>query len=165
MTSTDTYYEGVFTGLNEVQGKGVMVLNNGDRITGTFDGTWADGIKISSGVYTRQSPDHSVVSKRWNIVTHIDLFFIDIESRVTLFVIFGIVESSFGYYCFMQHATYYNICRWLSLLISLPTLKSIYNICLIPDIKLYVMIRYWAALSFEVSYSISSLSECFRLID
>ena len=61
MTSNDTYYEGVFTGLNEVNGKGVMVLNNGDRISGTFDGTWADGIKMNNAVYQKYTPDNSMI--------------------------------------------------------------------------------------------------------
>ena len=61
MTSNDTYYEGVFTGLNEVNGKGVMVLNNGDRISGTFDGTWADGIKMNNAVYQKYTPDNSML--------------------------------------------------------------------------------------------------------
>ena len=61
MTSNDTYYEGVFTGLNEVNGKGVMVLNNGDRISGTFDGTWADGIKMNNAVYQKYTPENSMI--------------------------------------------------------------------------------------------------------
>ena len=61
MTSNDTYYVGVFTGLNEVNGKGVMVLNNGDRISGTFDGTWSDGIKMNNAVYQKYTPDNSMI--------------------------------------------------------------------------------------------------------
>lgn len=52
MTADDQYYEGTFTGVTEVNGKGTMVMSNGDTIIGTFDGSWADGIKVS-GVYRR----------------------------------------------------------------------------------------------------------------
>lgn len=52
MSSDDTYYHGAFTGLGEINGKGTMVMNNGDSITGTFDGSWASGIKVH-GLYKK----------------------------------------------------------------------------------------------------------------
>jgi len=52
MTSDNTYYEGHFSGISEINGKGTIHLNNGDSIVGTFDGTWSDGLK-ANGVYTK----------------------------------------------------------------------------------------------------------------
>jgi len=70
MTSDDTYYEGNFTGLNEVNGRGVMMMSTGDSITGTFDGSWATGIKVT-GVYSKASPTEDTVSL---FSTHFFLF-------------------------------------------------------------------------------------------
>ena len=58
MSSDDTYYEGMFTGVGEINGKGTMVMNNGDSITGTFDGSWVGGIKVY-GVYKKAVIDDS----------------------------------------------------------------------------------------------------------
>ena len=59
MTPDNTYYEGTFTGNSEVNGKGQMVMSNGDSIVGSFDGNWNDGVKVS-GVY-RKKPHPEVV--------------------------------------------------------------------------------------------------------
>ncbi|XP_067931555.1 alsin-like [Watersipora subatra] len=54
ISSDDTYYEGTFTGAGDVNGKGTMVMNNGDSISGSFDGSWTTGIKVY-GVYKKAS--------------------------------------------------------------------------------------------------------------
>lgn len=64
MTSDDTYYEGQFSGgTSEICGKGRMVMSSGDSITGSFDGSWADGIKVY-GTFYKNSPQVEEVSTR-----------------------------------------------------------------------------------------------------
>lgn len=57
MASDGTYYEGQFTGLAQINGRGRMVMSNGDSITGSFDGSFDDGIKVS-GFYQKKQPEH-----------------------------------------------------------------------------------------------------------
>ncbi|XP_060076194.1 alsin-like [Ylistrum balloti] len=47
LTDDNSCYEGEFSGITQLQGKGVLTLPTGDKIDGTFNGSWNEGLKIN----------------------------------------------------------------------------------------------------------------------
>lgn len=46
-----THYEGEFKSAGCFNGKGTLTLNNGDRLEGTLQGMWNEGIKFSGNLF------------------------------------------------------------------------------------------------------------------
>ncbi|XP_069108324.1 alsin-like [Argopecten irradians] len=57
LTDDNSCYEGEFSGITQLQGKGVLTLPTGDKIDGTFNGSWNEGLKINGTFHKTVSPD------------------------------------------------------------------------------------------------------------
>jgi hypothetical protein len=42
-----THYEGEFKSAGVFSGKGILTFSSGDKIEGTLNGAWTDGVKIN----------------------------------------------------------------------------------------------------------------------
>ncbi|KAL5005990.1 hypothetical protein ScPMuIL_017148 [Solemya velum] len=57
LTDDNSCFEGEFSGITQLQGKGTLILPNGDHIEGMFNGSWNEGLKISGTFWkTKTSP-------------------------------------------------------------------------------------------------------------
>lgn len=45
-----THYEGEFRAAGVFSGKGTLTFSSGDRIEGSLNGAWTEGVKISNGM-------------------------------------------------------------------------------------------------------------------
>ncbi|XP_052771855.1 alsin-like [Mya arenaria] len=55
LTDDGSCYEGEFNGITQLHGKGILRFPGGDRIEGTFLGTWNQGLKVS-GMFHKAAP-------------------------------------------------------------------------------------------------------------
>ncbi|CAB3990000.1 alsin-like isoform X1, partial [Paramuricea clavata] len=55
----NTKFEGDFCGDAQVNGKGVLTMPNGDRIEGTFQGQWNEGLKINGLYFKGTGPEEN----------------------------------------------------------------------------------------------------------
>ncbi|XP_021370845.1 alsin-like isoform X2 [Mizuhopecten yessoensis] len=57
LTDDNSCYEGDFNGITQLQGKGVLTLPTGDKIEGTFNGSWNEGLKLNGTFHKTSTPD------------------------------------------------------------------------------------------------------------
>ncbi|CAE1150413.1 ALS2 [Acanthosepion pharaonis] len=57
LTDDDSCYEGEFSGITQLNGKGTLRLPNGDRIDGHFSGSWNEGLKVNGTFHKGMAQD------------------------------------------------------------------------------------------------------------
>ncbi|KAJ8319767.1 hypothetical protein KUTeg_001354 [Tegillarca granosa] len=63
LTDDNSSYEGEFSGITQLQGKGLLTMPTGDQIEGMFNGSWNEGLKIN-GTFNKCSTSPSVTEKK-----------------------------------------------------------------------------------------------------
>lgn len=65
-----THYEGEFRSAGFFSGKGTLTFSSGDRIEGSMNGAWNEGVKITATLHMSVANETSHVNAKPTLVYH-----------------------------------------------------------------------------------------------